>query len=103
MKMLYLCGMGIFSSKCADLPKPKHSAPSLLSELGSIINALYALQAMKIEVASDMASDTMLMTSSFDDMCNARLKLKQEIEYIQSETEEQILKYQAKARAISEI
>jgi hypothetical protein len=103
MQMLYLCGMGIFSSKCADSRVVQQSAPSLLSELGSIIAALYALQTSKIEVASDMACDAMLMAPTFDDMCKARLKLKEEIECIQSETEEQILKYQAKAKSISQM
>ena len=95
--------MGIFSSKCADLPKAQQITPCLLSELGSIINALYALQSLKIEVASDMASDTMLMTSSFEDMCKASARFKEEVEHIQAETEEQILRYQAKAKSISEM
>ena len=103
MQMLYLCRMGIFSSKCADSPKAKQSDAGLLSELGSIIAALYALKALKIEVASDMACDAMLMAPTFDDMCNARIKLKEELEHIQSETEEQILKYQAKAKSIAEM
>ncbi len=94
--------MGIFSSKCADSPKVEQSAPNLLSELGSIINTLYILQAMKIEAVSEIASDTMLM-SSFDDMTKAKLKLEEEIEHIQLETEEQILRYQAKAKAIAEM
>ncbi len=49
-----------------------------------------------------MASDNMLI-SSIEDMGSARLKLEEEIEHIQSETEEQILRYQAKAKAISEM
>jgi len=101
--MLYLCHMGIFNSKCDDSPKIEKSEQNLLSELGSIIAALYAIQALKLEVASDMASNTMLMATTFDDMCNARLKLKEELEHIQSETEEQILKYQAKAKTIAEM
>jgi hypothetical protein len=95
--------MGIFSSKCAGSPKIEQSAPSLLSELSSIINALYALRTLEIDVASDIASNTILMTSSFDDMCNTRLRLEEEIEYIQSETEEQILRYQAKAKSIAKM
>ncbi len=102
MEMLYLCGMGIFSSKPINQSRVEQSTQNLLSELGSIIDALYALQALKIEVASDMASDNMLI-SSFEDMGSARLKLEEEIEHIQSETEEQILRYQAKAKAISEM
>lgn len=94
--------MGIFSSKYADSPKTEQSASNLLSELGTIINALYSLQAMKIEIASDMASEIILM-SSFEDIPKASSKLEEEIEHIQSETEEQILKYQAKAKAIAEM
>ncbi len=103
MQMLYLCHMGIFSSKSADSPKVQQSSPSLLSELGSIINALYALRGLQIEIASDRASNAMLMAPTFEVMCNASLKLEEEIEHIQSETEEQILRYQAKAKSISEI
>jgi hypothetical protein len=95
--------MGIFSSRYEALPKKvEQSTTNPLSELGAIINALYALQAMKIEVVSEIASDTMLM-SSFDDISNARLKLEEEIEHIQSETENQILRYQSKAKAIAEM
>jgi hypothetical protein len=95
--------MGIFNSKCKDSPKVEKSAKNLLVELGSIIDALYALRELEIEVASDNASNIMLMAASFEDICNARLKAEKEIERIQSETEEQILRYQAKAKAISDM
>ena len=67
------------------------------SYIDEIVEALLRLQALKIERVFDVSAEITLLCTSFDEMNEIRLKRDQEISAINTETEQELIKYKAKS------
>ncbi len=96
--------MGHGSSKVSEVlisqEDEMHPSP-LLANLNAVVKALYQIEQLKIELEWELATQTMLQTTCFDSMRELQMRRDEEIEFIKSETEEQISKYRAKAKSFT--
>lgn len=104
--------MGLFFSKSKDVEEPKSQVlilevqyeahpSSLLANLDALLKALHHIETLKMAIESEILSENVLMSNGFEAMQSARLKLDQEMECIQDETEKQIIKYKDKAKSFT--